>query len=85
MSGLDTYVALDALLATRNGATCHRIARHLDVTPRHARRMVDKMRTVFGAVWDLQIIERVVNGSVFYRYRTCGASAFTVLARRVAS
>lgn len=84
MSGLETYIALDQLLRGPFGVTAEEIGRSLGVTSRHARRLLDKLRDSFGAVWELQIVERGEGGkSVRYRYRDAGASAFTDSARRV--
>lgn len=83
MSGLETYIALDQLLRSPFGVTASVIGRELRITPRHARRLIDKLRDAFGAVWELQIVEERVLGQVFYRYRDAGASAFTDSARRV--
>lgn len=85
MSGIDAYVKLDALLAGLNGASPPEIAEALKVTPRHARRMVDKIRDVFGAVFDLQVVELPQpDRTIRYRYRTAGKRAFTAEARRIA-
>jgi predicted DNA-binding transcriptional regulator YafY len=86
MSGIDAYVRLDSMLSTMTGSSANEIAEALQVTPRHARRMVDKIRDAFGAVWDLQVLTlRPCGMETRYRYRTYGARAFTGEARRIAS
>jgi predicted ArsR family transcriptional regulator len=85
MSGIDAYVRLDAMLSGPNGASAVEIAEALKVTPRHARRMVDKIRDTFGAVYDLQVVELPQGDrTIRYRYRTAGKRAFTAEARRIA-
>lgn len=85
MSSMRMYVTLDQMLATVFGSTASEIAEKVGVTPRHARRLIDKVRDEFGAVWELQIIERECAGkTIRYRYRNHEASIFTHDARRVA-
>ena len=81
---IERLVRIDEMLGRRNGVTAAEIGGALGVTPRHARRLLDRIRDGFGAVWELQIVERRRNTTVWYRYRTRGASAFSPMARRVA-
>lgn len=86
MTGLPRYIAIDRMLGRVAGASVQEIAHALGVTPRHARRLLERFREVFGAVWELQILEVDQGWSKpRYRYRQRGASAFTELSRRVSA
>ena len=80
---IERLVKIDQMLGRSTGATATEIGREVGVTPRHARRLLDTMRDGFGAIWELQIVEARRTGTVWYRYRTRGASAFSNIARRV--
>jgi predicted ArsR family transcriptional regulator len=81
---IERLVKIDRMLGRCGGATANEIGNELSVTPRHARRLLDRIRDGFGGVWDLQVVESRHGGAVRYRYRTRGASAFSDLGRVVA-
>ena len=86
MRALPRYIAIDRMLGRLAGASVEEMAQRLGVTPRHARRLLERFREVFGAVWELQIVEVDQGWSTpRYRYRQRGASAFTELSRRVSA
>jgi len=85
MTSMRMYVILDQKLASVFGFTAAELGKELGVTPRHARRLIERIRVEFGAVWELQILERpCAGGAIRYRYREHKASIFTTNARRVA-